>query len=92
MIVTSDKIKNVKPHPESMNYLCKVLNYPSNEVIYIGDSPIDKEFTLNSNCYFIPACYDNKELIEDEYACFDPKEILTNIEKIQNQLDSNKKH
>ena len=67
-----------------MDYLCKELNCESNEIVYIGDSNIDKMFSINSNCYFIGACYDNKELINEENACFNPKDILNIINKINN--------
>ena len=80
VIVTSDKISRHKPDKESMNYLCNELKCSSSEVLYIGDSYIDKEFALNSNCSFIPSCYDNKELINEENACFDPKDLLSIIE------------
>ena len=82
VIVTSDKISRHKPDKESMDYLCNELKCSSSEVLYIGDSYIDKEFALNSNCSFIPACYDNKELINEKYACFNPKDILSIVETI----------
>ena len=81
IIVTSDKIQYAKPNPESMNYLCNQLNCKNEEVLYIGDSYIDKEFAKNSNCSFIPACFENKELKNEENACFNPKDIFTYIEK-----------
>lgn len=84
VIVTSDKVKNPKPNVESMEYLCNELNCSSKDVLYIGDSYLDKEFAKNSNCYFIPACYDNKELVNEKNACFDPKELPIIIEKINN--------
>ena len=89
-IVTSDKIKHAKPNPESMNYLCNELNCSSEEVIYVGDSYGDKEFAANSNCSFIPICYENKELINEENACFDPKELPTIVEKISKEKINNK--
>ena len=82
VVVTSDKIKNAKPAIDSMEYLCNKLNCTSEEVLYIGDSVLDKEFAINSNCLFIPACYDNKELSNEKYACFDPKDIPKIIEDI----------
>ena len=85
IIVTSDKIIKPKPDKQSMEYLCNELNCSVLEVVYIGDSYVDKEFALNSNCAFIPACYDNRELINEENACFNPKDILNIIEIIQRQ-------
>ena len=82
-IITSDQVQSAKPNPESMNLLCRKLNCKKEEVLYIGDSMIDKEFALNSNCSFIPACYDNKELVNEKNACFDPKEIPSIVERIK---------
>ena len=82
IIVTSDKIKNAKPNSDSMDYLCKQLHCNNKEIIYIGDSIIDKDFANNSNCYFIPACYDNKELCNEKNACFNPSDLPCIIEKI----------
>lgn len=82
LIVTSDKVNTPKPNRESMDYLCNELGCSNKEVLYIGDSILDKEFAKNSNCYFIPACYDNKELQEEENACFNPREIPLIVEKI----------
>ena len=81
VVVTSDKINKPKPDKESMEYLCNKLNCSSEEVLYIGDSSVDKEFALNSKCSFIPACYDNKELINEENECSNPKELIDVIKK-----------
>ena len=62
-----------------MIYLCNKMNCKSDEVIYIGDSKSDKEFAINSNCSFIPACWDNKELINEEDACLNTIDILNYI-------------
>ena len=82
IIVTSDKIIKPKPDKQSMEYLCNELNCSELEVVYIGDSNVDKEFAFNSNCAFIPACYDNKELINEENACFNPNDIPSIIDVI----------
>lgn len=79
IIVTSDLVKNHKPSNDSMIYLCNKLNCTSDEVIYIGDSLIDKEFANNSNSLFIPACWDNKELINEEIIALEPKDIINVI-------------
>ena len=84
IIVTSDKITKPKPDKQSMEYLCNKLNCSNLEVVYIGDSYIDKEFANDSKCLFIPACYDNKELINEENACFTPKDILNKIDNLKN--------
>ena len=83
VIVTSDKVNKPKPDKESMDYLCSKLNCSNSEVLYIGDSRLDKEFAINSNCLFIPACYDNKELINEENACLNPRDLIDIIDKIK---------
>ena len=80
-IVTSDIVSLPKPNNASMVYLCDKLNSSSNEVIYIGDSISDKEFSINSNCFFIPACWESKALIEEENACTNPVDILERVKK-----------
>ena len=78
-IITSDIITKPKPNSESMELLYAKANCSKDEVIYIGDSKIDKEFSINCGCSFIPACWENKELIDEENACFDPMDILKNL-------------
>ncbi len=81
-VITSDIVKTPKPNPQSMKCLCRELGCSSDEVIYIGDNKIDKEFAINSNCYFIPACYDNKELCKEENACFNPRELPEIVDRV----------
>lgn len=82
IVVTSDLVNNHKPNRDSMDYLCNKLNCNTNDVIYIGDSIIDKEFANNSNCLFIPACWENKELINEDNSVSDVRDILNIINKI----------
>ena len=49
------------------------------EVIYIGDSIIDRDFAKNCNTLFIPACWDNKELINEANACTNPIDVIEKI-------------
>ena len=85
IIVTSDLVNNHKPNRDSMDYLCNKLNCNTNEVIYIGDSNIDQEFAKNSNCSFIGACWDNKELINEKIIAYNPIDILERISNIENE-------
>ena len=56
---------------------------PTNEdIIYVGDSKIDWLFSMNSGCTFIPAVWENKELIDIEHACLNVKDILKVIDLI----------
>ena len=70
LVVTSDIVKSPKPNKESMTYLCKLLELSKEDIIYIGDNEIDKEFAHNCNVSFIPACWENNELKQEENACF----------------------
>ena len=78
-IVTSDMVNSSKPDKESMEYLCNRLNCNPSDIIYIGDSKIDKDFASNAGCSFIPAVWENKELSEEEMACFSPLDLLESI-------------
>jgi len=79
VVVTSDLVNNPKPSSDSMKYLCNKMNCTNDDVIYIGDSKSDMEFAKNSNCFFIPACWENKELINEENACLKTIDILKYI-------------
>ena len=78
----SDLVDNPKPSIDSMNYLCNKLNCSTDDVIYLGDSNIDKTFAKNTNVTFIPCCYENKELINEEYKCMNPIDLIKMIEEI----------
>ena len=82
VVITSDLVDNPKPSIDSMNYLCNKLNCSTDDVIYLGDSNIDKTFAKNTNVTFIPCCYENKELINEEYKCMNPIELIKMIEDI----------
>ena len=81
VVVTSDLVDSPKPSSDSMKYLCNKMNCTPDEVIYIGDSKSDMKFAKNSNCFFIPACWENDELRDVENACFNTIDILSLIEK-----------
>lgn len=81
VIVTSDMIDNHKPNRESMDYLCNNLNMKTQDIIYVGDSIVDKEFAINSECLFIPAVWDNKELLDSNNACHDPQDLIKIIKE-----------
>ena len=76
VVVTSDKVKNPKPHKDSIDYVCKNLKCNPEDIIYVGDSTIDKLFCEKSGISFIPACWENKVLSREKNACFSPKDIL----------------
>lgn len=76
IVVTSDLVESPKPSIDSMNYLCQKLNCKVHDVLYIGDSMVDLDFAKNCNCDFIPACWENKLLINEKKACLNPIDIL----------------
>lgn len=83
VIITSDIINNPKPNRESIDYLCNELRLTLEEIIYIGDSEIDKIFSEKCNVDFIPACWENKELENENNACKSIDELMIAVnEKI----------
>ena len=80
IVITSDLINNPKPSRDSIDYLCDELKLVPEELIYIGDSIIDKTFSKNCNIDFIPACWENHELKNEDNACFTSEEIINKID------------
>ena len=80
IVITSDLINNPKPSRDSIDYLCDELKLVPEELIYIGDSIIDKTFSKNCNIDFIPACWENHELENEDNACFTSEEIINKID------------
>ncbi len=79
LIVTSDIVKKPKPNPESMIYICNKLQLSNEDVIYIGDSELDKIFSKNCDMSFIPACWENTELKDEENACLSIDNLIKKI-------------
>lgn len=79
LIVTSDIVKSPKPNTESIKYLCSSLQLSDEDIIYIGDSEIDKVFAQNCNISFIPACWENLELKEEKNACLSIDDLMDRI-------------
>lgn len=79
LIVTSDIIEKPKPNRESIDYLCDQLQLNPEDIIYIGDSEIDKEFSQVCKVDFIPACWENKELENEKLACNTTEMLMTRI-------------
>ena len=82
-IVTSDKVVNPKPSRDSIDYLCNELKCNASDIIYIGDSNTDKIFAKNSKIKFIPVCWDNKELTNDQTACHRVEDLFTAINNVK---------
>lgn len=79
LIVTSDLVNNHKPSSDSMDYLINKLGLKKEDIIYIGDSIIDRDFAKGSGVKFIAACWDSKELINEDNVAFNPMDILNMI-------------
>ena len=47
VIAGRDNIKNLKPHPDHLIYICEILNVLPSEIIVIGDSGRDIEAAIN---------------------------------------------
>jgi len=56
-IVSSDTCKNRKPHPEPIEYACKVLNVDPKQCWYIGDAGRDMQAGRAAGCATIGASY-----------------------------------
>ena len=78
-VITSDLVPVPKPSRESMDYLCNELQISPEELIYVGDSEVDKLFSQNCNVDFVPACWENKELENVENACLTPEMLMPRI-------------
>lgn len=79
VIVTSDIVAKPKPYTDSIDYLCNELKIKIEDIIYIGDSEIDKIFSQNCSMDFIPACWENTELKDEKNACLTVENLLSSI-------------
>ena len=89
LLITSDIVKSPKPNTESMEYLCNALQLSKEDIIYIGDSETDKVFSQNCNISFIPACWENTELEDEENACFSLNDLMDRINAYNLNLSDN---
>ncbi len=62
-----------------MDYLINKLGLKKEDIIYIGDSIIDRDFAKGSGVKFIAACWDSKELINEDNVAINPMDILNMI-------------
>ncbi len=68
MVVTALDVKNPKPNPESVEKILKAFNMEKEEVLFVGDSDVDRGTAGASGVRFV--AYKNREianglLIED---------------------------
>jgi phosphoglycolate phosphatase len=60
LVVTAADVVHPKPHPESMERIRSVFSVTPEEILYIGDSPVDEALALATNILFV--AYKNPQL------------------------------
>jgi len=65
MVVTALDVKNPKPHPESIEKIIQRFNLNREEIVFVGDSEIDKQTAKSSGIRFI--AYKNREMANDAF-------------------------
>ncbi len=53
LIVGRDNVANLKPHPDHLTHICKLLNVKTNEILVIGDNIRDIEAAINVGAHSI---------------------------------------
>ena len=52
-VIGREDVDNLKPHPEGMEKMAKILNLRNNQCLYIGDDKnVDGQFCRNAGVYF----------------------------------------
>ena len=65
MVVTALDVKNHKPHRESVDKIVDTLTLERNEVVFVGDSEVDRQTAESAGVRFI--AYKNREILSDAY-------------------------
>jgi HAD superfamily hydrolase (TIGR01509 family) len=65
MVVTPLNVKNPKPHPESVEKIVEAFKLKKEEIIFVGDSEIDKQTAKSSGVRFV--AYKKREIADDFY-------------------------
>jgi phosphoglycolate phosphatase len=63
MVVTALDVKDPKPHPESIEKIIQHFNLDRDEVVFVGDSEVDKQTAKSSGVTFI--AYKNREIVDN---------------------------
>jgi HAD superfamily hydrolase (TIGR01549 family) len=74
VIAGRDDVKNLKPHPDHLKYICDKLDVSFTEIIVIGDTSRDIEAALNVGCHSIA--------LETHIPVFINRDIFTKADKI----------
>jgi phosphoglycolate phosphatase-like HAD superfamily hydrolase len=93
-IISRDSVKNLKPHPESINKVSKMLSIPLNRIVLCGDMHTDILLGKNVNAITIgvlTGIFSRQKMLELEPDfIFDSiADILDNIENIKNRVNNN---
>jgi HAD superfamily hydrolase (TIGR01509 family) len=78
MVVTALDVKNPKPHPESIEKIVGALKLSKDEIVFVGDSQVDKQTAESAGIHFI--AYKNPE-ISNGLLIQDHLELLQLVEK-----------
>ena len=65
MVVTALDVKNHKPHRESVDKIVDTLKLERNEVVFVGDSEVDRQTAESAGVKFI--AYKNRDLASDAF-------------------------
>jgi len=84
LIVGRDDVKNLKPHPDHLKYICDKLRVGFDEIVVIGDSSRDIEAALNVGCYSIALDTKNPTSIERDF--FIKADKIVKPEEIPHEL------
>ena len=91
VIAGRDNVKNLKPHPDHIKYICEKLNLSPSEIVIIGDSGRDIEAALQVGAYSIalntklPILLD-RESFKKADKIIEPSEIPSEIIKTLKKL------
>lgn len=77
-IITADKVKHPKPHPEELNKIMKHFSIKPNETIYVGDTFVDSECAKRAKVRSI--IYKNK--YNSDYKAKDLLDVIKIIKKV----------
>ena len=84
-LITSDDVKNGKPHKDSSNLLTNQLSSKINKIYYIGDTNIDHLFSINSNFEFIEFMPNHLELSKRKRV-LNNRPIISNLSDIKDLI------
>ena len=84
VVAGRDDIKNLKPHPDHIKYICEKLNVNSDEVVVIGDTGRDIEAALNISSRSIALNTKIPSFIKREM--FNKADKIIELNEIPNEL------